>query len=241
MRNHPLPSPALGLALALLVVGCSASPATDDPTGPIHQRPPDAAFDARGYAELAPHHVDAIFAEQQAGFTNCKERQAGPYISGVARLQFLLNAQGRVDEVFVTESDIGSREIEDCLVRSASYLEFPLPPGSGAVRFVRGFPWNPMAARVARLQPESWGYTQIRARRDAIRTCRRTYGYEGPFHITAYIGGRGRVLSSGLHARQKMPDGFADCVTAVVRETIFPDAGAAVVKYRLLVELLPDD
>jgi hypothetical protein len=229
------------VALALLIAGCSASPATDETTGPIHQRPPDAVLDASGYAELAPHHVDAIFAEQQAGFRNCKDQQAGPYVSGVARLQFLLDAQGRVDEVYVAESDIGSREIEACLVRAASYLEFPLPPDSGPVRFLRGFPWNPAAARVARPQPESWGYTQLRDRRDAIRTCRRTYSYEGPFHLTAYIGGRGRVLTSGLHARQKMPDGFAECVTQVVRDTIFPDAGSGVVKYRLLIELLPDD
>ncbi|MEZ4434339.1 MAG: hypothetical protein R3F65_18195 [bacterium] len=233
---RPLTALALLMTLAL---GCSASPNT--PTGPIHQRPPDSVLDPTGYAELAPQHVDAIFAEQQAGFRNCNDAKPGPYVSGTARLQFLLDARGRVEEVFVTESDIGSRAVEDCLVRTARFLEFPLPPESGPARFVRAFPFNEAAHRVARPVPESWGYTQVRAEREAIRTCRRTYGYEGPFHLTAYIGGRGRVLSAGFHARQQTRDDFADCVLAVIREIRFPDAGSGVVKYRLLIELLPDD
>lgn len=242
MKTSALPTPP-ALVLSALVLAtlaaCSASP--DSPDGPIHQRPPDSVLDPSGYAELAPHHVDAIFTEQQAGFRNCNDEKPGPYVSGTARLQFLLDERGRVDEVFVTESDIGSRAVEDCLVRTARFLEFPLPQGSGPARFVRAFPFNEAAHRVSRPMPESWGYTQIRARREEIRRCRRTYGYEGPFHLTTYVGGRGKVMSAGFHARQQTADDFADCVLAVVRDTQFPDAGSAIIKYRLLVELLPDD
>lgn len=222
-----------------LLLGCSAAPA--DPSGPTHQRPPDSRLDPTGYAELAPHHVDAVFAEQSAGFNTCGRKASGAFVGGVARLMFLLDPRGRVEHVYVAESDVGSLEVERCLLTAARFMEFPVPPKSGRTRFVRAFPVNPAARGTVPEQPEPWAYPTIRGRRDAIRRCRADYGYDGPFHLTAFIGGRGRALSAGFHARHNTPDDFAECVVRVIEETTFPDTGGQVVKYRALVEFLPDD
>lgn len=235
----PAPSPALPALIACLLAACGVGPQTDN--GPVHQRPPDSRLDPSGYAELAPHLVDAVFAEQQAGFSNCGRNLPGAFVGGVARLMFLVDEKGRVDQVYVVESDVGSLDVERCLLTAGRFMEFPVQKGSGKSRFVRAFPINPAARGTVNEQPESWGYPTIRGRRDAIRKCRSEYGYEGPFHLTAFIGGRGRVLSAGFHARQPTPDGFADCVVRVTSETDFPDTSGQVVKYRALVEYLPDD
>lgn len=228
--------------LCALVVGCSGIQVEAPPRpGAIHQRSPDEAFDPTGYSALAPQHVDAIFAENAAGLDNCKRRAAGPFVSGVVRLQFVLDERGRTETVFVADSDVGSYKVEDCLLQTARFLEFPVPPDSGRTQFVRSIPINEAARRISLPQPESWGYTALRARRDAFRTCRTRYSYQGPFHLTLYVGGRGRVLSAGFHARNITPEGFAACVVQVAEETEFPGAGDRVVRYRALVELLADD
>lgn len=234
IRHAPL------TALLALLTACGVAPTAENGTA-SHQRPPDSKLDPTGYPELAPHHVDAIFAEQQAGFSACGRDAPGAHVGGVARLMFLLEPTGRVEEVFVAESDIGSIDVERCLLTAARFLEFPVPPGSGRTRFIRAFPVNASARNSLSQQPESWGYPTVRGRRDAIRKCRADYGYDGPFHLTMFVGGRGRVLSAGFHARQPTPDGFADCVVRVMGETTFPDTGGQIVKYRALVEFLPDD
>jgi len=237
------PPPALTrisvLSICLLLTGCGV--AANDHGRPTHQRPPDSRLDPTGYAELAPHHVDAVFAEQEAGFITCGRRAAGSNVGVVARHMVLLGPKGRVEHVYVAESDVGSLEVERCLLTAARFMEFPVPPQSGRTRFVRAFPVNPAARGTVVEKPESWGYPTIRGRRDAIRKCRADYGYDGPFHLTAFVGGRGRALSAGFHARHNTPDGFADCVVRVVDETSFPDTAGQVVKYRALVEFLPDD
>ncbi len=238
MRTR-LPCPLVALALLPLLAACGVAPQADD--GPVHQRPPDSRLDPDGYAELPPHVVDAVFAEQKAGFSNCGRNLPGAFVGGVARLIFLLDEQGRTEQVYVAESDVGSIDVERCLLTAARFMEFPVPRGSGKTRFVRAFPINPAARGTVTEQPESWGYPTIRGRRDAIRQCRARYRYDGPFHLTTFIGGRGRVLSAGFHARHATPEGFADCVIRVIRETTFPDTGDQVMKYRALVEFLPDD
>lgn len=241
MNEHvrPIAAPLLCVLLAALAIGCGVAAHNAD--GPTHQRPPDSRLDPNGYAEISQEHVDAVFAEQQAGFNVCSRKASGAFVGGVARLMFLLGATGRVEHVYVAESDVGSLDVERCLLTAARFMEFPVPPGSGRTRFIRSFPVNPAARGTVAEQPESWGYPTIRGRRDAIRTCRADYGYDGPFHLTAFIGGRGRALSAGFHARHNTPDGFADCVVRVIDETTFPDTGGQVVKYQALVEYLPDD
>lgn len=227
------------LCLTALLVGCGTVPNPE--TGPSHQRPPDSKLDPSGYAELAPHHVDAVFAEQDAGFRNCGRDLPGAFVGGVARLMFLLDTRGRVEQVYVAESDVGSLDVERCLVSAGRFMEFPVPANSGKTRFLRAFPINPAARGTVAERGESWGYPTIRSQRDPIRGCRSEYGYDGPFHLTMFVGGRGRVLSAGFHARNQTPDGFADCVVRVVGETTFPDTAGQVIKYRALVEFLPDD
>lgn len=238
--NIPTPI-TLGLVAALGLAACGVAPTPAPTSTPVHLRSPDSRLDPSGYSELAPHLVDAIFAEQQAGFSACNHDLPGAHVGGVARLMFLLDPNGRVEQVFVAESDIGSLDVERCLLTAARFLEFPVPPDSGRTRFVRGFPVNASARDSLPARPESWGYPTVRGRRDAIRKCRTDYGYDGPFHLTMFVGGRGRVLSAGFHARQATPDGFSDCVVRVMGETTFPDTGGQIVKYRALVEFLPDD
>ena len=237
--RHPLYAMALCICVVAGLLACGVAP--NDPDGPTHQRPPDSRLDPTGYAELSQQHVDAVFAEQQAGFSVCSRKAGGAFVGGVARLMFLLRPDGRVEHVYVAESDVGSLEVERCLLTAARFMEFPVPPGSGRTRFVRAFPVNPAARGTVAEQPESWGYPTIRGQRKPIRKCRADYGYDGPFHLTTFIGGRGRALSAGFHARHNSPDGFADCVVRVIEETSFPDTGGQVVKYRALVEYLPDD
>jgi hypothetical protein len=88
----------------------------------------------------------------------------------------------------------------------------------------------------------AWGYGTIRDARKAINTCRSRYGYHGPFHVTVYVGGLGRVLDVGFDASKRVAREFPACVVQVVRALTFPPPRSGQMnKYRALIENLDDD
>lgn len=189
---------------------------------------------------LDDDQVFDVINQQMAGFNNCFGRSEGSFVSGEVQLSFVVAPTGRVSSVHVSESDLGSWKVEDCLVQTGSFLEFPRPEGGGPAKFIFPFTWNERARRLALPVNEAWGYATLRKHRDLIRGCRTTHGFDGPFHLTMYVGPRGNVLATGFHAKSAPSKNFPVCVVQTLAPVRFPDPGARTVKYRALVEDLPD-
>ncbi|MCB9538773.1 MAG: energy transducer TonB [Myxococcales bacterium] len=242
-------APSLVLA-ALLLAACGPSPGTRGP-GPIEHKPPpddprrpsagpDDGMEVEGMqGTLDDDEVARVVSEQMAGFRNCFRRAPGAFVAGEVLLQFVVAPNGRVDKVWVAQSDLGSWAVEDCLVQTARFLEFPRPMGGGPARFVFPFGWNERARRLTAPIDEAWGYETLRKGRGAIDACREQHGFAGPFHVTAYVGRKGHVMSAGLHAPKPAGD-FAACAVTALGEMGFPNPGSRIVKYQALVEDLPD-
>lgn len=189
--------------------------------------------------QISEFAVQSVMETQMAGFNNCFKHVAGSYVSGEVQLSFKVNTDGRVKEVFVSQSTLGSWPVEDCLVQTARFLEFP-PPEGGPARFIYPFMWNQAGRRLSQTMDASWGYPTLRKNRDTIRACRSTHRFEGPFHVTLYVGARGKVLSAGMHANMDSGDRFPACVVENIEAMTFPDPGSATAKYSILIEDLPD-
>ena len=155
-------------------------------------------------------------------------------------VEFAVDRSGRVENAGVVRSDLGSWKVEDCLIETAGFLAFPRPEG-GKTRFAYTFPGPTVGKRLVRTVDPAWGYPTLRSARRPINDCRRRYQYEGPFHITAYVGPLGEVLDAGFDAKQAPPRELAACVVGVVRGLRFPAGGREVTKYRALIENLDDD
>ena len=182
--------------------------------------------------------VGAIISEHMVGFETCQSRGAGHFVSGAAIVQFSIGGDQREERVHVIDSSLGSWAIEQCLLQAARFLTFPLPKDADRGEFRYPFSFNEVAERITVPKPESWGYASLGAQRAGFNGCRSRYGFDGPFHITAYISSTGRPRSVGFHSRKPAPDDFASCVVNVTGEAKFPSTRGAIVKYRGLVEYL---
>lgn len=229
---------ARALLLTLLVLGgCGPRPSGPGPL--THKPPPDDGAAARG--TLAGDQVRKVIQQYQGGFNLCFEKSAGSFVSGDATLTFVVGRNGRVDSVWVSDADLGSWRIEDCLLSTAKHLEFPPPSGDDSARFAYPFTWNPAGARLSNPVDASFGYETLRAHRREIRRCREEWGFRGPFHLTIYVGRLGKVLSAGFHSSKPPREGFSACVVQLLDGVRFPDPGPQVVKFQALVEDLPTD
>jgi hypothetical protein len=238
------------LALFLIACGGGGGQQTVRKPDPLeHAPPPDSRLEAHDdgmtvegtTGVLDDADVRAVIDSQMGGFRNCfQQQQSSSYVSGEVLLDFVVRADGRVDRVWVAQSDLGSWRVEDCLVTTAKYLEFPPPQGGGRARFAFPFAWNQAGARLSAPVEQAWGYPTLRAQREAIRACRKAHDFTGPFHLTVYVGRLGRVLAVGFDSATAPDELFPACVAQTVEGLTFPDPGQRTVKYRALVEDFPD-
>jgi hypothetical protein len=227
------------LALATAALG-ACGPATHKPD--VDHKPPPDAREGTGRFEgrLDAEDVRRVVKAQQAGFDNCFRRATGQFLAGDVYVQFVVGAGGRVQQASVQRSELGSWVVEDCLIETAFFLEFP-PPVGGEATFAYPFAGPTVGRRLTQAVDPAWGYETIRGARKAINRCRSEYGYQGPFHITVYVGPLGVVLDAGFDALDRPKREFPACVHSTVRGLRFPNPGNRTVKYRTIVETLDDD
>jgi hypothetical protein len=230
---------AVTLGLSVVVSGCGGRVVR----GPVaeHKPPPDARpSEGRFVGRLDAEDVRRVVRQQQAGFDNCFRRGSGQYLAGDVYLQFVVGPEGRVRQASVQRSELGSWVVEDCLVETATFLEFP-PPVGGEATFAYPFAGPQVGRRLVQAVDSAWGYGALRAVRKEINRCRNEYEFDGPFHVTVYVGALGAVLDAGFDSLALPKREFPACVHSIVRGLRFPNPGNRVVKYRTLVETLDDD
>lgn len=204
-----------------------------------HSESPDTRqSDLNG--RLADDEIRRVMEEQQGGFNNCFRQAPDAFISGHVELTFVVKATGRVEDVFVSQSDLGSLTAEDCLVQTAKFLEFP-PPAGGRARFAYPFEWNEPGRRLSQPVEVQWGYSTLADHRELYERCRAKYDYQAPFNLTVYVGRLGSVLSAGYDSGSGPGVNFPSCVVDVTKGLRFPNPGNRIVKFHSLVEHLPDE
>lgn len=241
--------------ISLLVIACGP-PVRRGPPDLSHKPPPDANLKASDpsrlsvmdddmqisgtWGTLSEYDIQQVMQANMSGFNNCFRRAAGRFVSGRVDTRFLIAADGRVDQVFIARSNLGSWRVEDCIVQTARFFEFPPPEGGPRAKFDYPFTWNLSAVRLTRPVNEAWGYPTLRKHRRQFQRCRRAHNFEAPFRLTVYVGRKGKPLSVGFDADEAPGDGFAGCVVQLVEDMKFPNPGQRSVKYQALVEDLPD-
>jgi len=186
----------------LLSVGCLGShPETNRPQTPtpvvesdfkLDQGPSSFGSEIGG---LSQEDVEEQFQALQSEFLQCVDRAADDlsWIGGSVRIQMRLDPAGRVRWVHLTDSTLGDRDTERCLLDKIRQRTWPRPlSGDGLAETT--FEVEPS------VRPLTWPRFKTSAlahrARAATRTCWK--GVDGKFMATAYVEPGGRVIAAGV-------------------------------------------
>lgn len=175
--------------------------------------------------------VARAFSRKRYQIEQCimKHARAMTYLTGKMKLKFEVDTDGSVT-VKVRENNLGHYEVEDCLLKVARSLSFGKPKG-GKARVT-----YPLDVPHRGTPHVKWGKArvrgQIRAKRRAIKKCRRR-GRPRHFTLHFYVLPGGRMISLGAHAKKGVPPGFAACVFNALKNTSFPDPLGKVAKVKV--------
>jgi hypothetical protein len=165
--------------------------------------------------------VQLAVQKHAAAIEACFKEQAGTkrYLGGAVALRLRVARDGSVKSV-VARSELGSWEVEKCLVGIARKVTFARPRGGEAeVELPLEFP--------PRSAPQEGDGEELSRKLDLGRCGRGPAGVQ----VTAYVGPGGRVTSAGFSADAAFPDAWGDCAAARARALKLRDPRGKVVKH----------
>lgn len=142
-------------------------------------------------------------------------------VSGTIRFSFKVDAEGRVEDVHPTESNIGHYPLESCILRVLTETVFPKPDGSASARFDWGLTVDPATARAPEpIDPEVLEKV-LDKHADEIREECETLRRER-FTVTAYLNRKGRVITAGALAEPASAAEKLECVLEGLKKLRMP-------------------
>jgi hypothetical protein len=142
-------------------------------------------------------------------------------VSGTIQFSFRVDADGAVEDVHPTESNIGHYALESCILRVLSETVFPKPDGSASARFDWGLTVEPATARAPEpIEPDVLDKVLDKHGgevREACETKKRER-----FTVTAYINRRGKVVSAGALAQPAEAAEKLECVLDGIKALRMP-------------------
>lgn len=183
---------------------------------------PDGMTVALEHGFLGQEEAEEAIRTRWRTLTRCYD-EAGPardFAGGTVRLRFSVDARGRAADVRVSASQLGSYEVERCLVERGREIVFPRPQGGGTTfeytlefrstgeRPVIDLPPTEVAPHVGELLPR------------VLSECR-GLGVDS-LEATIYIEPRGTVRSVGFASPAAIEPEAARCVSGVIRTWTVP-------------------
>ncbi len=148
------------------------------------------------------------------------------YIGGKIRLDFVVNRDGTVKGVNVGESDLGSWEIEACLLGVARAMTFAHPHGGEALFDI---PLEFSGKRTVIWWEEDKADEEVATKLTELSACTPA---PTDAWVTVYVGTRGKVLSAGFSTPSgtAISDDWATCAAQAIRAWKLSDPRGKIAK-----------
>jgi TonB family protein len=183
---------------------------------------------------IRPDQVNNTLEPRTEQFFGCLEPRMSEvrFLGGEVRLSFRIHVDGTVAWVYPSQSTLGDRQAERCVLEVASRARFPQPRG-GEAEFSWGFAFDPPEDVRA---PLAWDATRIGpALLSGAPELAQRCGVSGA-RVTAYVAPGGRVIAAGASAPDADSLSAIDCVIEAVQSLAMPDPGSYAAKVTFLVQ-----
>jgi hypothetical protein len=224
------------LTLGCATAACGAKPAEPAPelnqTSGREREPEDnSGLSIAGLrGTLSQYEIQGALEPRMPKFSRCMQKRSGDleWLAGSVEFQFRVAVDGSVALVYPSQSSMGDRETERCLLELAKATRFPQPHGGEAE-----FSWPLEVPPDPEVRPpvpwtlESAG--DLGERLSALKA--QCPG--GPFSVTAYVDTEGKVVAAGAATRDEASVAQLDCVSQAVAGWTFPSPGSYPAKLSL--------
>jgi hypothetical protein len=141
-------------------------------------------------------------------------------LGGRVTINLRIDTSGAPTDIFLSESALGDRATEKCILDAAADKQWPHAVGGVGIAS-SSFDTTPAKDRATCDEKNVRGaIAQARAK---TMQCRR--GSDADFVVTAYVKADGRVQSAGLSTSTAQAIGAADCIVDAVRKVKFGNPG----------------
>lgn len=131
------------------------------------------------------------------------------WLGGQVELAFQVGAEGQVESVHVSQSNLGAWPVERCLLEVARGMTFVKPKGGPTAEFTL-----PLAF-ASRTPPDDWDEArsgaEVAPHEDALAACSESGTPPQVATVTLYVGTRGQVQSVGFASGGPVDEAWAAC------------------------------
>ncbi len=235
MTTRILPKTIHRALLAIAVAACGGSepapsaPSSSSDVPKVAERPkPRQKLSMSGQlGSLDERKVDETFNRLMPKFGACLAQGASrvEFIGGHVRFFVRIGLDGNAKWAFLSESSIGDRDTERCMLAAAKGTRWPIPlEGEGQAQ--KGFDFEPSPdVREA----VAWGPERVSkplaSARGKLGRC--SEGARGRYKATVYVQTDGTAIAAGVTPPDERGETAAvDCMVDVIRGLKFPSPGS---------------
>jgi hypothetical protein len=212
----------------LLMIGCASQvPAPVAPVEVPEKVDPGASSVESEIGGMNHEDVEETFAKLQDPILGCVRDGAARVreMGGHFAIKLRVARDGTVRSAYLSESTLGDRETELCVLSLARETHWPRPKGGEGLA-ERSFDVD------ASVEPITLKAERAKSAKknlgDKLKRC--ALSSQAPFVATASIDSRGRVMSAGVAPPDAESEDKADCVVEAVRAMKFRSPGGKAAK-----------
>lgn len=220
-------------ALASLALGCGGPPpppppqqAKAAPSQTAEPPPPAAQSEIGGLNE---EEVERSFGRMQSAieacFTTGSAKVSG--LGGHFKMKIRIDPKGALRWAYLSETTLGDRETEKCLLGAARDKTWPLPVGGDGLA-EKSFDLTPGTAPKD-LDPKKYKIAIALAVKETTK-CRKRGTWGQPFSVNAYLRYDGKPIAVGIAPPNEKGEEVIDCMVKLLEKIKFGNTGRKVSK-----------
>jgi hypothetical protein len=163
-----------------------------------------------------PAVVKRAFSSHSAEFEKCQAKglEHLEVLAGGVKFFLRIGHDGSAKYAYLSESDLGDRDTEKCLLDVVMRASWPQPQGGGEAEATYSMDL-PLQGRA----PNDWAVDKVTHALGSVGSAadRCKGGVGGTFHVTMYVGEGGKVLAAGIAAPSKDGEEKSDCIVKAVK------------------------
>jgi hypothetical protein len=214
-----------------------AAPSSEAPRVAQKPKPKQRLSISGQLGSLDEGKVEDTFNRLLPKFGDCLTQGASrvEFIGGHVKFFVRIALDGTAKWAYLSESTIGDRDTERCMLGVAKSARWPIP-AEGEGQAQKGFDFDP-SPDVRDAVP--WGADRIAkalaSARPRLGQC--TQAAPGRYHATVYVQTNGTALSAGIAPPDERGEsGANDCLVDVIKAMKFPSPGSWPAKVMFVVD-----